>query len=48
MAEHRTIMPRAILLRPDFMERRTPQQAPEAAPTPLTPKVKRGPVAVAQ
>jgi hypothetical protein len=48
MIEHAPIKPRAILLRPDFMERRAPQQAPEAAPTPLIPEVKRGPVAVAK
>lgn len=43
-----TIMPRAILLRPDYLERRTPQPAPEAAPKPFTPQVKRGPVAMAK
>jgi len=48
MSEHGTIMPRAILLRPDYLERRTPPQAPEAAPTPLIPEVKRGPVARAK
>ena len=43
------IMPRAILIRPDYMERReniTPMQ-PEAVPVPKAPKVKSGPVALA-
>jgi hypothetical protein len=48
--ERMTIMPHAILLRPDYMERRAPQnQQPMApAPKPLQPKVKRGPVASAE
>ena len=45
--EETRIKPRAILLRPDFLERRDPKSAPKAAPTPLTPEVKRGPVASA-
>jgi len=48
MADHSMIMPRAILMRPDYLERRAPQSAPEAAPKPLTPEVKRGPVAIAK
>lgn len=48
--ERMMIMPHAILLRPDYMERRAPQnQQPMApAPKPLQPKVKRGPVASAE
>jgi len=48
MPERKMIVPRAILLRPDFMQRRAPQQP--AAPTPLhkAPKVEQGPVALAK
>lgn len=45
--ERRTIEPRAILIRPDFMQRRAPQQPIEPAPAPMTPEVKQGPVASA-
>lgn len=46
--EREMIMPRAILLRPDYMERRDMQQPIEPAPVPATPKVKAGPVALAE
>ncbi len=45
--EKKTITPRAILLRPDFMQRRTPQQPMTPAPAPMRPKVEKGPVASA-
>lgn len=45
--ESQTIVPRAILLRPDYMQRRTPQN-PGPAPVPMTPKIEKGPVALAK
>ncbi len=48
MRERMTIMPHAILLRPDYMQRRDPQQPMAPAPKPIQPKVQRGPVASAQ
>jgi hypothetical protein len=42
------IVPRAILLRPDYLQRRAPQQPMAPAPTPLRPEVKQGPVASAE
>jgi hypothetical protein len=41
------IMPSAILIRPDYMQRREGLQPKMPAPTPNAPKVKRGPVASA-
>ena len=41
------IMPRAIMIRPDFLERRDMQKPMEPAPTPLNNKVEQGPVASA-
>lgn len=48
MLDRAMIMPRAILLRPDYMERRDGQQPMTPVPTPRTPKVKPGPVASAK
>ena len=42
----KSIMPRAILLRPDYMQRRAPQEPVNPVPAPLTPKVEKGPVAL--
>ncbi len=42
------ITPRAILLRPDLMERRDMQKDRPVAPAPKAPKAKRGPVASAK
>lgn len=44
------ITPRAILIRPDYMERRenVKPMRPEVVPVPKAPKVKSGPVAVAE
>jgi len=44
----KTIVPRAILLRPDYMQRRVPQAPDMPAPKPLKSKIKRGPVASAR
>ncbi len=46
--QRKMIMPRAILLRPDYMQRRAPQAPQAPAPMPLTPKVDKGPVALAE
>lgn len=48
MAEKQTIVPRAILIRPDYLERRAPQQPMTPAPVPMQPKVEQGPVALAE
>ncbi len=47
MLERAMITPRAILIRPDYMQRRDGQQPMTPVPAPKTPKVKRGPVASA-
>ncbi len=47
MAERAMITPRAILIRPDYMQRRDMPQPMIPAPAPKAPKVKRGPVASA-
>ena len=47
LQERVEIKPRAILLRPDYMQRRTPQKPNELAPVPMKPKVEKGPVASA-
>lgn len=46
--ERAMIVPRAILIRPDFMQRRELQQPMDPAPVPLKSKVEQGPVASAQ
>ena len=48
MADRATITPRAILIRPDYMQRRDGQRPVTPAPVPKTPKVDRGPVASAK
>jgi hypothetical protein len=48
MRERTMIVPRAILLRPDYMDRRVPQEPMTPAPKPIQPQVKRGPVASAK
>lgn len=48
MRERMMVMPHAILLRPDYMDRRAPQQPMAPVPKPMEPKVKRGPVASAE
>ena len=45
MLDRAMVTPRAILLRPDYMQRRDGQRPMTPAPMPRTPKVKRGPVA---
>ena len=46
MMDRAMITPRAILIRPDYMQRRDGQQPQQTPPMPKTPKVKRGPVAL--
>jgi len=46
--ERKMIVPRAIILRPDYMQRRAPQAPLAPVPVPMTPKVEKGPVALAK
>jgi hypothetical protein len=48
MPQRNTIMPRAILIRPDYMQRRDGQRPMTPTPAPRTPKVDPGPVASAK
>jgi hypothetical protein len=48
MMDRAMITPRAILIRPDYMQRREGQQPQQSIPMPKTPNAKQGPVASTQ